>query len=144
MNVGIDTDFLVRLAVIEHADHEAAERVRDERLDAGDRFAVAPQVVAEFVHVVTDGRRFARPLSPGDALAWAQAWWTAAEVDPIAPSGAAMEQFFDWMLKHRLGRKRILDTLLAATYVAAGITHLVTGNGADYRIFDGLELIELQ
>jgi len=143
MNVGIDTDFLVRLAVREHAGHEAAERVRDERLDAGDRFAVAPQVMAEFVHVVSDARRFEAPLSPNDAVAWAKAWWTAAEVDPIPPSAAAMEQFFDWMVEHQLGRKRILDTLLAATYVTAGITHLLTGNSADYRIFDGLELIEL-
>jgi len=144
MNVGIDTDFLVRLAVMEHVGHEAAERTRDECLDAGARFAVAPQVIAEFVHVVTDARRFETPLSSGDALAWAKAWWTAAEVDLIAPSGAAMERFSAWMVEHRLGRKRILDTLLAATYVTAGITHLLTGNSADYRIFDGLELIELQ
>jgi len=143
MNVGIDTDFLVRLAVIEHAGHEVAKRVRDECLDAGDRFAVAPQVMAEFVHVVTDGRRFETPLSPGDALRWAKGWWSAAEVDPIAPSAAAMGRFFDWMVQHQLGRKRILDTLLAATYVTAGVARLVTANPSDYRIFDRLELITL-
>ena len=35
----------------------------DEFLDRGDRFALAPQSLAEFVHTVTDPRRFQVPLT---------------------------------------------------------------------------------
>ncbi|MFV1996244.1 MAG: hypothetical protein ACC661_12475 [Verrucomicrobiales bacterium] len=85
MNVGIDTDFLVRLAIREHPEHRSTLALRDHHLDHGDRFALAPQVVAEFIHVVTDPRRFKNPLSMEDARQMAQAWWSAAEVDQIQP-----------------------------------------------------------
>ena len=35
----------------------------------------------------------------------------------------------------QIGRNRILDTLLAATYAAAGITAVVTSNTRDYHSF---------
>ena len=54
MNVGIDTDFLIRLAVLEHPGHQLATARRDHHLEQGDRFALAPQVIGEFVHVITD------------------------------------------------------------------------------------------
>jgi predicted nucleic acid-binding protein len=41
------------------------------------RLALAPQVLAEFVHVVTDPARFARPLDVASAINRTQAWWTA-------------------------------------------------------------------
>jgi hypothetical protein len=44
----------------------------------GDDFALAPQVLAEFIHVVTDQRRFTSPLAIDAALLRAQAWWAAA------------------------------------------------------------------
>ena len=47
------------------------------------------------------------------------------------------------MKKHKLGRKRVLDTALAATLVAAGVEHLITGNAADYSVFRDLQLIEM-
>jgi len=47
------------------------------------------------------------------------------------------------MARHRLGKKRVLDTMLAATYVSAGIRRLITGNADDYRLFKELELIEI-
>jgi hypothetical protein len=43
----------------------------------------------------------------------------------------AVRLFFQWMADHQLGRKRLLDTLLAATYSAAGITSIVSTNARD-------------
>ena len=143
MTVGIDTDFLVRLSILEHSKHEETLRIRDHHLDRGDRFALAPQVIAEFVHVVTDTKRFERPLMIGAALLLSRNWWNAAEVDPIFPDSDAIVWFHDRMERYHLGRKRVLDTLLAATCVSAGIHHLITGNPSDYRIFPELELIEM-
>lgn len=143
MRVAIDTDFLVRLSIADHPGQAAAVELRNRHLDAGDRFALAPQVVFEFVHVVTNPRRFTAPLTIAEALGVARAWWEAAEVDPLLPEGDVMLRYFELMEGHRLGRKRVLDTALAATCLAAGVTDLITGNAADYRIFPELELIEL-
>lgn len=143
MNVGIDTDFLVRLNIREHPGRKSALAARDRHLHAGDRFALAPQVLAEFTHVVTDARRFENPLPMEAALAHAQAFWNATDVIQILPSTSAIARFFALMTEHRLGRKRLLDTLLAATCLASGVTHLLTGNSADYRALPGLTLLEL-
>lgn len=142
MIVGIDTDFL-RLAILEHPQHELTCELRDRHLDGGDRFALMPQVVSEFVHVVTDSRRFEKPLAMDEALRQSRIWWIAQEVERIFPTQRSLELFLDWMKEHQLGRKRVLDTQLAATCVAAGVTHLITGNARDYRIFSELELIEM-
>jgi predicted nucleic acid-binding protein len=143
MTVAIDTDFLVRLSILEHPKRDETCRVRDFHLDHGDRFAIAPQVLAEFVHVVTDAKRFEHPLSIQTALELSQNWRNAAEVDQIFPTNEAMEWFHDRMGRYRLGRKRILDTLLAATCVASRVNRLITGNPSDYKVFPELELIEI-
>lgn len=143
MRVAIDTDFLVRLSIANHPGQAVATELRDRHIEAGDRFALAPQVVFEFVHVVTDPRRFTAPLTMPEALRVAQAWWEAAEVEPLLPEGEVIPRFFELMAAYQLGRKRVLDTALAATCLAAGVTQLITGNAADYRVFPELELIEM-
>lgn len=143
MSVGIDTDFLVRLAILEHPSHQRAVDIQNRCLDEGESFALAPQVLGEFVHIVTDARRFENPLSMERALGISKDWWNALEVEQVQTSSIAVLQFLDWMKEYQLGRKRILDTLLAATYLSAGVTRLITGNSADYRIFPGLQLIEI-
>lgn len=144
MNVAIDTDFLIRLAIEEHPGRPVAEAVRDRHLDAGDRFALAPQVIAEFLHVATDGRRFQRPMDMGSALGVAMRWWHAEEVEHLIPSQQTIDRFHRLMTRHQLGRRRILNTLLVATCLTAGVRCLITGNAADYAIFPGLRLIELR
>ena len=97
--------------------------------------ALAPQVLTEFSHVVTDPRRFATPLSMDEALAKALGWWEACEVKPVYPSMDSTRLAMLWLRQHRLGRKRLIDTQLAATYYAAGITRLLTLNMNDFEVF---------
>ena len=59
---GLDTGFLVAAEVTEHAEHTGARDTLARLLSAGDLIAIAPQVLAEFIHIVTDPRRFAQPL----------------------------------------------------------------------------------
>ena len=42
----------------------------------------------------------------------------------------------------RLGRKRLLDTLLGATYWSVGIRSLATLNRADFEVFDRFAIVE--
>ena len=132
---GLDTGFLVSAEIAEHADHAASRDTLARLLSAGDVVAVAPQVLAEFIHIVTDLRRFARPLDLSAASNVAEQWWTASEILQVFPDSGALRQFFTWVRQFSLGRKRLLHTLLAATYRQAGITSLLTTNAADFMVF---------
>lgn len=75
MTHGFDTSFLVAAEVAEHPDHDGVwQRIRELK-EQGNRFALTALVLAEFVHVVADGRRFTMPLTMGQALAEVRAWW---------------------------------------------------------------------
>jgi predicted nucleic acid-binding protein len=137
---GVDTTFLVQVEVTTHPDHEAARELRDRLLDDGDGLALAPQVLAEFIHVVTDPRRFERPLSMAAARRRAEDWWAADEVVPTRPNEHTMTLFFGWLREHDLGRKRLLDTLLAATYASNDVRSLLTSNARDFSVFGRFEL----
>jgi predicted nucleic acid-binding protein len=75
---GLDTSFLVAAEVSCHSDHTAARTLASSFRQNGDHFALAPQAVAEFVHIVTDARRFTAPLTMPQALERARIWWDAA------------------------------------------------------------------
>jgi predicted nucleic acid-binding protein len=132
---GLDTGFLVAAEVREHAEHAAARDTLEKLLAQGDRIAIAPQVLAEFIHIVTDPRRFTEPLDMNAARGIAEKWWTAGEVVQTFPDDAAVRQFLTWLHQFSLGRKRLLDTLLGATYQQAGVQSLLTTNESDFRIF---------
>src|SRR5260370_227955 len=128
---GLDTGFLVAAELKEHSEHTDARATLARLLGAGDLIAVAPQVLAEFIHIVTDSRRFVHPLDMTAARQLAEQWWTARQIVHVFPDDAATRQFLVWVQQFSLGRKRLLDTLLAATYGEAGIKSLLTTNPAD-------------
>jgi len=132
---GIDTSFIVAAELASHSRHGDTRKLLQSLNQGGDQFAIAPLVLAEFVHVVTDQRRCTNPLTMDTALDRADLLWNAAETVQVFPTANAISQFFDWMRKHRLGRKRLLDTQLAATFHAAGITSILTLNRSDFASF---------
>jgi predicted nucleic acid-binding protein len=138
---GLDTGFLVAAELVEHADQFWARQKLVGVLGSGDRLAIAPQVIAEFIHVVTDSRRFAQPLNFKTACDLAEQWWTAADVDRVFPNENAVRQFLKWIQQHQLGRKRLLDTLLAATYKEVGVQSLLTTNPGDFVVFGVFSVI---
>ena len=46
-----------------------------------------------------------------------------------------------WMRQFNLGRKRILDTYLAAVLHTAGVRRLLTSNPTDFAVFGALETV---
>jgi predicted nucleic acid-binding protein len=138
---GLDTGFLVAAEMLEHAEHIAAGDTIARFLAMRDLIAIAPQVLAEFIHVATDPRRFAQPLDMNAARQIAQQWWAATEVVHVCRNDGATQQFRAWLQQFSLGRKRLLDTLLAATYQQAGVQSLLTTNPADFAVFGTLTCI---
>jgi hypothetical protein len=60
---------------------------------------------------------------------------SSAFEEQVFPDAAATSQFLTWLQQFSLGRKRLLDTLLAATYRQAGVHSLLTTNAADFAVF---------
>lgn len=141
MTYGIDTDFLVAAEVRDHPFHRKADGLLQTLLAEGHDFAVAPQTLAEFIHIVTDARRMPEPLAMAEAIGRAENWWQAAEVVRVFPDGPAVGEFLDWMACHRLGRKRLLDAMLAATFQQAGVKRLITNNEVDFKTFGCFEIV---
>lgn len=135
MTRGIDTSFLVAIEVSSHAEHARARAQLQKFIQAGDRFALAPQILAEFIHVVTDARRFSAPLELEQAIQRAEIWWSAAEAVQVFPTTESTQLFLVWLNDHRLGRRRLLDTMLASTFKASDVTSILTLNRDDFEIF---------
>lgn len=142
--IGLDTNILVAHAVPEHPAHDNVRGRIERFLSKGRSLALTSVVLSEFVHVVTDPRRFTQPLSMPEALEWVR-YWSDAEETTLCPSDLAVHQ--RWLRlqeEHRLGRKRLIDTLLAATWHVAGIVEIFTLNPRDFGVFDGFVIHSLE
>jgi predicted nucleic acid-binding protein len=140
--IGVDTNWLVQLAMANHPGHDAAFRFWNERISAGTQMALTPLVMAELVHLITDGRRFATPSTMPDALAFATRWWHARGIVQLFPTSASVLLAWKWMEKFHLGRKRVLDTQLATTFHVHGISKILSLNPRDYTVFGVFEILD--
>jgi predicted nucleic acid-binding protein len=59
----------------------------------------------------------------------------------VFPDGQAVTDFLAWLARFQLGRKRLLDTLLAATFLRAGVKRIITNNESDFRTFGAFEIV---
>ena len=141
MPFGLDTSFIVPVEVREHPGHKACRAWLDRAIADGATFALAPQVLTEFLHVVTDPNRFDRPLTMDAACRRAEAWWNASEVRPIYPGPDSTRICLEWLRRHRLGRKRLLDTMLASTYYSGGISEILTADASGFAVFGVFKIV---
>ena len=63
-------------------------------------------------------------------------------VEVLATDDACLVRALQWLEHFQLGRKRLADTLFAATLVHHGVEELIMANGADYKIFSKLRVID--
>ena len=138
---GLDCNILVQLAMEDLVAYSATHRKVNSEIALGNQLILTPQVVNEFLHVVTDPRRFAPPLTMADALDWIEEFRGNSTVDLVETTPASLEQSLRWMREFNLGRKRVLDTHLAAILYVHGIRRLLTSNPGDFAIFRGLEIV---
>ena len=85
--------------------------------------------------MVTDPRRFSTPLTVEQAVDRAGIWWNAGEVLHVFPTTESTLLCLRWLEEHRLGRKRLLDTMLASTFQASGVASILTLNRDDFELF---------
>jgi len=143
VRIGLDTNVLIQAHLPSLDRHELAREYLREHLDFPDTtLAVTPLVLHEFVHVVTDERRFDPPVSMGEALEIARGYLGRSNVECLPVDEGALLLALDLLGRHRLGRKRIADALLAATLLTHGVHRLTTFNTADFSLFESLDAAE--
>lgn len=143
MKLGIDSNVLLQAHLPALDRHELAHRYLNRQLALpGVTLVFTPLVLHEFVHVVTDGRRFDPPVAMTEALTLARGYLGRSNVECIATDEGSLLLALDLLSRHDLGRKRIADTLFAATLLAHGVHRLVTFHVADFKIFEDLTAFE--
>lgn len=143
MKCGLDTSLLVYAHMPGLPGHERVHQYLHARLgDPGDVLVVTAMVLHELVHVITDARRFEPPVTMSEALAVARGYLDRTNVECLAIGEEEMRLAMDLLSRLRLGRKRIADTMHAATLLLHGVTEIATCNPADFQGFEGLRVID--
>lgn len=138
---GLDCNILVQLALADHPANVRTLAAVDTEARRGETLVFPPLIATEFLHVVTDDRRFAPPLTMEEALEWLEDFMANPLVKTVEPGDASLRQTMRWMRQHRLGRKRILDTHLAAVLHTHGVKRLLTSNPGDFAVFAMIETV---
>jgi predicted nucleic acid-binding protein len=138
---GLDCNILVQLALQDHPANSATVTAVKAEVQRGSFLVVSPLVINEFLHVVTDEKRFSPPLTMKEALDWIEGFISNSAVKVQDTTAASSHQTLQWMRKFNLGRKRILDTYLAALLHAAGVKRLLTSNPGDFALFGVFEIV---
>jgi predicted nucleic acid-binding protein len=139
--IGLDCNILIQLAFADHPGNAKTLSAVQTEITKGERLVFPSLVIAEFLHLATDDRRFAPPLTMAEALDWIDGFLKNPAVSLLEPTPASTDQTLRWMRQFNLGRKRILDTQLAAVLYTGGVRRLLTSNPADFQAFGVLEVV---
>ena len=138
---GLDCNILVQLALADHPANAATVTAVQAEVQSGSRLVFPPLVINEFLHVITDARRFSPPLTMIEALDWVENFLANPAVGVLEPTPESQRQALRWLRQFNLGRKRILDTHLAAVLHTASVRRLLTSNPGDFTVFGALEIV---
>jgi len=139
--IGLDCNILVQLAIADHPANSRTLAIVQDETGRGEKLVFPPLVATEFLHVVTDERRFAPPLTMTEAADWLEDFLANPMVGIVQPTEESLRQTLRWMRQFQLGRKRLLDTHLAAVLYASGVRRLLTSNPADFRVLGAFDIL---
>lgn len=143
MKRGIDTNVLIYAHLPSFEIHSQVHQfLRRQLQDPAITLTVTPGILHEFIHVVTDGRRFENPLRMEEASALMQRYLGRSNISCEVVDERCFQEALRLLQRHRLGRKRIADTLFAATLLRNDVHEIITCNPKDFEIFQGLATID--
>ena len=139
---GIDTTFLIDLEIKESPRHERAVEIFNKWREEKNSFLVIySNVFNEFLHVITDAKRFVNPVPMETAIERCWYWIDHQRVKVVYPSDDSLKRQLLWMSMYELGRKRINDTTMAAVYAQEGVSKIITANPTDFEILKTFEIV---
>ena len=140
MKIALDTNILIAAHLPAHQDHAAArQKIEAHLAGEANQIVLTPAILHEFLHVITDSRRFENPPTMTEAIALSRNYLGKTNVLILASDALDMEETCSLLLQHQLGRDRVADTLFAATLKRHSVRQLWTKNIADFKLFDFLE-----
>lgn len=139
---GIDTTFLIDLEIKESPKHERAVEIFNQwRAEKNSFLVIYSNVFNEFLHVITDPKRFINPVPMETAIERCWYWIDNQRVKVVYSSDDSLKRQLLWMSIHELGRKRINDSTMAAVYAQSGVSKIITANPADFEVLNTFEVI---
>jgi len=102
---GLDSNILVQLALADHPANPATMSAVQAEVQRGKKLVFPPLIVTEFLHVITDERRFSPPLTMVEALEWMEDFLANPTVILLEPTQESLRQTLRWMRQFNLGRK---------------------------------------
>jgi toxin-antitoxin system PIN domain toxin len=128
----LDTNILI-YATDSSSDLHAPCRELCSRAAQGDALLfVSPQILSEFVAVVTNPSLVTNTMSPRDAYAQAEAF--TKDFDIIVPSKQIFSRVLSLLRETGVSGKRVHDVMHAATMLENGVTRIYTYDTGFRRI----------
>ena len=138
--IALDTNFLVDLDITVSPRHEKVLSILNDLGKSKSEIFITEDALLEYIHVVTDAKRFQNPFSIKMALERISYINNHPHFTILHSDQDDFEICMQWIQKYNLGRKRLTDTMMAATYFNNGITELWTANAKDFEIFDCFDI----
>ncbi len=139
--VFIDTNVLVYASRPSAAQHFAARSSVDRLQEAGAPLWISPQVLREYVSVVTRPQASSPSLPMIDALSDVRRFIALFNI--AQDGGGTLNRLIDLLGRHAVGGKQVHDAQLVATMLEAGVHRLLTFNARDFERLDALIRLEL-
>jgi predicted nucleic acid-binding protein len=95
---GLDCNVLVQLALADHPANAATVAAVQAEAKRTSSLVLPPLVVTEFLHVVTDARRFSPPLTMVEALDWIEEFLANPSVRLLQANEQSLRQTLCWSL----------------------------------------------
>ena len=139
--IGIDSCFLIDLYWQDSPRNKNARDLYSKIAnDEAVQIAIYFNCFNEFLHVITDSKRFENPFTIAEAIKVIDFWCDLERVTVLYPDDPSFKRTLAWMNMHKLGRNRINDTQMASCYLSNNITSIITANPKDFEIFQSFEL----
>lgn len=135
--IGMDTCFLIDLYWNDSPRHQNAKTLYSKLAnDDSVKIAIFHNCFNEFLHVITDSKRFKNPFSIQEAIEVIDSWCDIENVNVLYPDDTSFKRTLAWMNMYNLGRNRINDTQMASSYITNGVSSIITANPKDFEIFE--------
>ena len=142
MRRAVDTNVLIYGHMPSMRQHAVVRAFLHDLLrDPETTLVITPAVLHEFIHVVTDPRRFDPPVSMPEAVATARLYVGRSNIEILGTDEASLACALGLLEQHRLGRLRVADTIFAAMLISNDVSEIVTCNPDDFRVFERLKIV---
>ena len=139
--IGLDTSFLIDLYWQDSPRNKNARALFSKIVnDDSVQLAIYFNCFNEFLHVITDSKRFENAFSIAEAIDVIDFWCDLDRVKVLYPDDTSFKRTLAWMNMYKLGRNRVNDTQMASCYLSNNITAIITANPKDFEIFHSFEL----